>query len=1284
MTGPLTPTFIGQRTTVESLSDRRRALRRLALIGIVVGLIVTALAAYIGLQEQILPYAIIGGAAALLALLSIIAGLLSRGSALSAAGWLLAIGFGVLLPAAAASVANTGVFLAVVGGLVLPAVLRPAISARHDRRVLLFSLAAGVAALLIDLFNPAGRLALPVPQGVVTILNVTLIALSILRVAQLFPRFDLRTKLIVGFLGVSLLPLALLAYLNDRSTRLALEQEANDKLYSAASQAASSFDSFFSDRKSDLTTQASYHAFHEYAALPPAERAGSQAGEEASSLLQSIASQPPAGLLSLGILDLDGMNLLDSRPANVGRDESDLIYFERALTSPGPYASPVLIPPGSSQPSLFFSMVLRGESDQPVGVIRSQFALDVLQSRIVALSGLAGRDSFAVVFDDQLIHVAHGTDSSTILKAVGPLGPSDEAELIAQNRLPDLPSSQLTTNLPALAASLRGAEQEPFFRAEDVATGDRLNQVAVAKMDQQPWLVAYFQPVDVLLAPAAAQARNTLLLAVALAAVIAALAVGVAQIVSRPINQLTDVAARISEGDLDVELPSTTDDELGMLAETFNGMTFRLRSLINSLEQRVDERTESLERRAQQLQAASDVAKDAAAVRDVDRLLNEAVRRIVDRFSYYHAGVFLIDDNDYAVLRAASSAGGQRMLARGHKLAVGKVGLVGYVTGTGKPRVASDVGQDAVHFANPDLPDTHSEAALPLLVGDQIIGALDVQSTELDAFDEQDVIALQTMADQLAIAIENARLLTRQTELAADRRRAIDVYRQLTGSLSYDQILADVTRLIRAAFGYERVTLGLVEGDEVVIHSASAASQGRLPRLGQSVPVGQGLLGRAVSSQAPVRVDASTPQLAAKVDPALGQVRASLSVPLVSRGRPIGALAVERDEGWSFDDNDVELVELLASQAAVSIENARLFEETQQRLRQVDTLYRRQTAESWELLVNARRVQGQENLAAFGPEGSATDSDLRDAIEAEISLRGETIGKLNVLPQNTEDWSEEDREILQDVADEVAGQLEQLRLLEEVQRRATQLETAAEIARVATGLLDLDPLLKRAVNLIQQRFGFYHVGVYLVEEGSDTAFIREASGDIGDALKQTRRRFEANSRSVIGFVIGSGEYYVAHDTETDPYFKPSTLLPQSQSELAVPLKIGDRVIGALDVHDSGRYAFGEDDITALETLADQIAVAVENARLFQEAIQRAEREQSVVQITSKLRASQDIDAILQTAVSEMRLALGASKAKIRLAEEPAPIRTNGHEAEDGGPSDRDRGVQTEHEAEAGT
>ncbi|MDH7473530.1 MAG: HAMP domain-containing protein, partial [Anaerolineae bacterium] len=168
--------------------------------------------------------------------------------------------------------------------------------------------------------------------------------------------------------------------------------------------------------------------------------------------------------------------------------------------------------------------------------------------------------------------------------------------------------------------------------------------------------------------------------------------------VSRSIVQLRQGVARITGGDLKYEIHVRTGDEIEELANEFNNMAAELRALIGSLEQRVAERTHDLARRAVQLQAAAEVARGAAAVRDMTTLLNDVVHLISDRFGFYHAGIFLVDDaREYAILRAASSEGGQRMLARGHRLAVGKVGIVGYVAGTGQPRIALDVGKDAVY-----------------------------------------------------------------------------------------------------------------------------------------------------------------------------------------------------------------------------------------------------------------------------------------------------------------------------------------------------------------------------------------------------------------------------------------------------------------------------------------------------------------------------------------------------------------------------------------------------------
>jgi GAF domain-containing protein len=177
----------------------------------------------------------------------------------------------------------------------------------------------------------------------------------------------------------------------------------------------------------------------------------------------------------------------------------------------------------------------------------------------------------------------------------------------------------------------------------------------------------------------------------------------------------------------------------------------------NLLDSRVTERTATLQKQASELEAAGEIARQISGEVSIDELLSHTTELIQTHFGYYHAGIFLMDaKNEYAVLRAASSAGGQLMLQRGHRLRRGAEGIVGFVVERGLPRIALDVGQDAVHFKNPLLPDTRSEMAVPIRAGEQVIGALDVQSTQEAAFTHEDVNVLQTIADQLAVAWVNA------------------------------------------------------------------------------------------------------------------------------------------------------------------------------------------------------------------------------------------------------------------------------------------------------------------------------------------------------------------------------------------------------------------------------------------------------------------------------------------------------------------------------------------------
>ncbi len=367
---------------------------------------------------------------------------------------------------------------------------------------------------------------------------------------------------------------------------------------------------------------------------------------------------------------------------------------------------------------------------------------------------------------------------------------------------------------------------------------------------------------------------------------------------ARPIVQLNEGVNRITSGELNYVVKVKSGDEVEALANSFNVMTGKLNELVNNLESIVDERTNNLiaktseleeasrkmQNRASQLTAVSVVARSVTTMRDVNQLLPSVAEIINKQFGFYHVGIFLNDQvNQYTVLRAANSDGGKKMLSQGHRLRIGQVGIVGNVASTGKPRIALDTGEDAVFFNNPNLPETKSEMALPLKVGDQIIGVLDVQSTESAAFKSEDVEILSILADQVSIAIDNARLFEEAQKSTADAQSALRQYTR-----------ADWTTLqkTRKNPGYRYTFKGVeplernARGDEQV----------------------------SVSEKSLVRI------------------------PITIHDEQIGSLGLALPPSKVLSEDEMDIAKAIAERVALSVENARLFEETSSRAEREKTV----------------------------------------------------------------------------------------------------------------------------------------------------------------------------------------------------------------------------------------------------------------------------------------------------------------------------------------------------------
>lgn len=358
------------------------------------------------------------------------------------------------------------------------------------------------------------------------------------------------------------------------------------------------------------------------------------------------------------------------------------------------------------------------------------------------------------------------------------------------------------------------------------------------------------------------------------------------QNIQNTLQVLLDTAKKLEEGSFAARASIRGSDEFSQLGISFNALAIQLEGLVGGLEQRVAEATRDLT-------ITAEIGRAVTEFSDPRELMNQIVELVRERFGFYHVQIFIVDEATHnANLVASTGTAGRELLSRRHYLPVGSQSVIGQVTASARPVVALDTDTSVVHRRNELLPDTRSEMALPMRIGERVIGALDVQSVAPNAFDEDDIAVFQIMADQLAIALDNARLNARLSDVSA---RLEQIERSLTADAwrAFQQ-----AREAEAPLGYR-----FMQDTFEPLHQRDA-----LPAMSRAI---------------------STGEIVAQNN---GDSDLNLAVPITVRGEVIGAFGFSGQTLVDLSDEDLALIEAVVDRVGLALENLRLVDQTARRV----------------------------------------------------------------------------------------------------------------------------------------------------------------------------------------------------------------------------------------------------------------------------------------------------------------------------------------------------------------
>jgi GAF domain-containing protein/HAMP domain-containing protein len=1084
----------------------------------------------------------------------------------------LIVAFQLLIIVNQFSSVGNGLINGLIAVVVTVGIAVPTLSGKWVNRALIAGIAAGVLIVFIDLFGPAERLAYVYTPSDYTLIAV-LVGVFLFFIIRGFKNYRLHTKLIITFVGISILIVAGISFIATQALTEALTQKVGDNFEVQAESLGNQLNLFFHEKVSSIQTLAVVDSIKEAVD----ERNDSYTGSDSEILAQIEAldaqwvaaadDDPLIGQITTANKEINPttVQLLDFSAAFP--EHTEIFVTDRygaTLGSTGRLSAYYQADEAwwqaawnDGQGAVFIS---EPEFDESAGVTTLLIAVPIYDEASGTILGIVRSTLVVNELFDKLDQLTIGqTGHAILLNAAGEVlydpratDESGSTGLDAQLRQDFVTEAANFTEVDhfKVAADEHGdaavfgyalLQAEGDLAAEEDDLGSQIG-VAILNLG---WATVIRQESGEAFAAVKEINRTIQLASLAAIGLAVALAALVARYIVEPVQRLNAVAQAIGAGDLDVPLPRGGEDEVGQLITSFSLMVDRLKNTLGNLQAR-----------GRDLELTVDVGRDISQVRDLTDMLTAAVELIRDRFGLYYAQVYLADPAGRTLLlRAGTGQAGQTLVQRGHRLPIALGSINGAAAAKKEAVIVTDTEQSAAHRTNPLLPDTRSEMAVPLIAGGQLLGVLDLQSDQSGRLRSDQLLLFEALAAQLAIAIQNAALFTETKRAQA----AVEAQIQQSTAFGWGAFFNAVERSERLGIAYD------------------------------------------------VEADAPLADL-----PLPSPESHHLATPIAVAGVSVGVIRLEdhADRDWTEDEMDV--VRVVADKVARQMESLRLVNEAERTRYKAEQASRHLTREGWETYLTTDDLVGD----GFVYDRSRVQPLANGAIDGQadishsLTVRGEAIGELALTGVNELD--EEANALIQAVAEKVSERVEALRLSQ--QREVALAQTEDQTRRLThlnkmgndLGAADnLDEAFTAVIQHMNNIIGHDRLSLTLLEPDGRSLKVYALDGESGAVPAGTILPMVGTA---VGTAVTQRQLINIPDLCRSDYLESEQLAAQGlHATLIAPLIAAHGGLGTINLSRNAANAFDAGDENLIQQIAPLLASTIEGYRLFEQS-QKALRE----------------------------------------------------------------------------